>query len=196
MFRFLSRLWRTCAEAADELEAAEPPGPGEGYADDERVLRKAHWAIDKVSADSGGGHFGFNTAIAAVMELLNELTREKRGDASPGAVRFALATAASLIFPFAPHAGTDAFHRLTGRRVWEEPWPTADDGVPDEHDVRARRSRSTASRAPAGASRPTRRRTSCSHRPASTRNVQSHVDGKQTVKEIVVPGKLVNLVVR
>ena len=53
----------------------------------------------------GGTRFTFNTAIAAVMELLNELTPEKRGEASAGAVRFALASAASLVFPFAPHVG-------------------------------------------------------------------------------------------
>src|SRR3712207_7144785 len=63
------------------------------------VLRKAHWAIEKVTADLGGGRFAFNTAIAAVMELLNELTPAKRGSASAGAVRFSLATAASLLFP-------------------------------------------------------------------------------------------------
>ena len=72
-----------------------------------------------------GGRFAFNTAIAAVMELVNECyaRREGAGDAS---LRFATATAASLIFPFAPHCGADVYELLTGRRVWEEPWPAAD----------------------------------------------------------------------
>ena len=47
------------------------------------MLRKAHWAIDKVTNDMRD-RFNFNTAIAAVMELLNELTPAKRGDAAPG----------------------------------------------------------------------------------------------------------------
>ena len=47
------------------------------------IMRKANWAIDKVTADLAN-RFAFNTAIAAVMELINELTDEKRGDAEPG----------------------------------------------------------------------------------------------------------------
>ena len=49
MYRFLRRLWRTAAEAAD-LPDEPPPELGAGNADDDRVLRKAHWAIDKVVA--------------------------------------------------------------------------------------------------------------------------------------------------
>ena len=53
-------------------------------ADDERLMRKAHWAIDKVTSDMSE-RFNFNTAISAVMEIVNEVTPAKRGDASPGA---------------------------------------------------------------------------------------------------------------
>ena len=67
MHRFLGRLWRTCAEAADELPADADPRRARN-ADDERLLRKTHWAIDKVTSDMSG-RFNFNTAIAAVMEL-------------------------------------------------------------------------------------------------------------------------------
>ena len=74
--------------------------------------------------------FQFNTAIAAVMELVNEAYRLKDGlygdPAGAAAVRFATATAASLIFPFAPHLGAEVWERLSGGRVWEQPWPEAD----------------------------------------------------------------------
>ncbi len=123
MFRFLSRLWRTCAEAAEALP--DHPVPDEPGADGLRVLRKAHWAIEEVTS-AMAGRFAFNSAIARVMELLNECTPAKRGEAEPGAVRFALSTAASLLFPFAPHVSADAYERLTGARVWEEPWPAAE----------------------------------------------------------------------
>ena len=70
-------------------------------------------------------NFAFNTAIAAVMELVNEIYRGR--DSAPAAdVRFAIATAGSLVFPFAPHLGSEVYERLTRRRVWEEPWPEAD----------------------------------------------------------------------
>src|SRR3712207_6005486 len=67
MHRFLSRLWRTCVEACELPDAPVPSGSL--GADDARVLRKAHWAIDKVTTDLGGGRFTFNTALAAIMEL-------------------------------------------------------------------------------------------------------------------------------
>src|SRR5215217_4192632 len=128
--RFLGRLWRL---GADVAEAAGPaadgvdlvPGePADLDAADLAVARKAHWAIEKVTGDMAG-RFAFNTAIAAVMELTNEVSRH-RETASRRVLRFALATASSLLFPFAPHVASDAYDLLTGRRVWEEPWPEAD----------------------------------------------------------------------
>ena len=74
--------------------------------------------------------FQLHTAIAAVMELVNDAYRLKDGlygdPAGEAAVRFATATAASLIFLFAPHLGAEAYESLTGERVWEQPWPAAD----------------------------------------------------------------------
>ena len=91
------------------------------------LLRKAHWAIDKVSSDLGG-RFAFNTAIAAVIELVNDAYRDKDRmvESAPGQLRLAVATAGSLIFPFAPHLGAEVYELMTGGRVWEEPWPDAD----------------------------------------------------------------------
>jgi len=194
MHRFLGRLWRLSAEAADELPAQGASYPDELGSDDERLLRKAHWAIDKVTTDMTE-RFNFNTAIAAVMELLNEVTPAKRGTASPGAVRFVLATAASLLFPFAPHVSADAYHLLTGERVWEQPWPSADPEYLEtptfelvlqvNGKVRDRvQARSDASRDELVALA------------RESSRVQQFIDGNEVVKEIVVPGKLVNVVVR
>jgi leucyl-tRNA synthetase len=195
--RFLSRLWRLCAEAAD----ATPPTGIEGDlaapldldGADLQLARKTAWAIDKVTGDLSG-RFAFNTAIAAVMELTNEASR-LRDEAAPDVRRFALATAASLLFPFAPHMSADAYERLTGRRVWEEPWPDADPALLERDVVQIVcqvngkvRDRVQAA---AGASRDDLLEL-CRAAP----NVQVHLDGKEVVKEIVVPGKLVNLVVR
>ena len=118
--RFLSRLWTAAAEVGGTSARPARLRRGEPSA----LLRKAHWAIDKVTRDMQT-NFGFNTAIAAVMELTNEIYRQ-RGSAPPGDVRFAVATAGSLIFPFAPHLGAEVYEMMTGRRVWEEPWPEAD----------------------------------------------------------------------
>ncbi|MCW2966857.1 MAG: leucyl-tRNA synthetase, partial [Solirubrobacteraceae bacterium] len=192
MFRFLSRLWRTCAEAAEELPA-DPP-PDNLNPDGVRIMRKAHWAIDKVTNDMSG-RFAFNTAIAAVMELLNEITPAKRGAAEPGVVRFALATAASLLFPFAPHVAADAYHLLTGERVWEEDWPEAEAAYleTDTFELVCQVNGKVRDRieAPTGASDDELRELALAQP-----NVHAHVDGKDVVKVVVVPGKLVNVVVR
>jgi len=192
MHRFLGRLWRTCAEAAAELP--EGPIPGELGADDQRLLRKAHWAIEKVTADMSG-RLNFNTAIAAVMELVNETTPAKRGAAAPGSVRFALSTAASLLSPFAPHVSADAYHLLTGERVWEQPWPLADPVYlqADSFELVCQVNGRVRDRVPAptGASRE-----QLLELARATSKMRAHLDGHDVLKEIVVPDKLVNIVVR
>ena len=124
--RFLARLWRLAMETADRAGAptAERVTPETVEGDDLLLVRKTHWAIEKVSGDLR--RFAFNTAIAAVMELLNDCSR-LRESASVETLRFALATAASLLFPFAPHVCADVYDRLTGERVWAQPWPRAED---------------------------------------------------------------------
>jgi leucyl-tRNA synthetase len=192
MFRFLGRLWRTAAAAAEELP--DDPIPDELRPDDERLLRKAHWAIEKVTSDMTG-RFNFNTAISAVMELLNEVTPAKRGAAAPGSVRFALSTAASLLFPFAPHTAADAYHLLTGARVWEAPWPVADPAFleTDSFELVLQVNGKVRDRvqAPSGASRDELLALA-----RETPKMHHYLDGHEVVKEIVVPGKLVNVVVR
>jgi leucyl-tRNA synthetase len=192
MHRFLSRLWRVSAVAAEELP--DDPMPDELNADALRILRKVHWAIDKVTNDMDQ-RFSFNTAIAAVREMFNEVTAEKRGDADPGTVRFALAMASSLLFPFAPHVTSDAYMLLTGRRVWEEPWPAADSAFleADTFELVVQVNGKVRDRveAPTSASKDDLLTLA-----RGLPNVVAHVDGKDVVKEIVVPGKLVNVVVR
>ena len=192
--RFLGRLWRLGAGLAEHGAPAPIDATVNGAAgDDLELLRKAHWAIDKVTGDMNG-RFAFNTAIAAVMELVNECyaRRDSAGEAS---LRFATATAASLIFPFAPHAGADVFELLTGTRVWDEPWPEADPALleRDEVEIALQINGKLRDRMPASSSADRAQlETLARARP----RVQAHIDGKDVVKVIVVPAKLVNFVVR
>jgi leucyl-tRNA synthetase len=112
--RFLRRLWRIVHEAS------VASGDADGSAGP--LVRKAHETIAKVSDDIGR-RFVFNTPIAAVMELVNELGRDP---AAPGA-RFAAETAVSLIQPYAPHVSEELWSRLGHERLWEQPWPVADE---------------------------------------------------------------------
>jgi leucyl-tRNA synthetase len=196
--RFLSRLWRLCGEL-EGLEAAAGEGSGEEPEGARReLLAKSHWAIDKVTRDFQRG-FQFNTAIAAVMELVNDAYRLKDGlVADPegvAALRFAATTAASLIFPFAPHLGAEVWERLNGGRVWEQPWPQADPALlaSDTVTLVVQVNGKLRDRIEVAADAPEEDLLALARQ---SEKVAGHLDGKEVVKEVVVPGKLVNLVVR
>jgi leucyl-tRNA synthetase len=194
--RFLTRLWRLKEEVVDRTSAGGEQGNPSGGAAE--LLRKAHWAIDKVTSDIERD-FGFNTAIAAVMELVNEAYRVKEdlyGDPAGEAVlRFATQTAASIIFPFAPHLGADVYEAITDRRVWEDQWPQPDPALLESDVftlvVQVNGKRRASVEAPAGAARE-----ELLELARANAGVRRHIDGKEVVKEVVVPGKLVNLVVK
>jgi leucyl-tRNA synthetase len=185
--RFLSRLWTAAVEA--------PPDDGQTGATSPAtpLLRKAHWAIDKVTRDMQG-RFAFNTAIAAVMELVNEIYRERAG-APAAEVRFAIATAASLIFPFAPHLGSEVYELMTGERVWEQPWPVAEPSLlaRDEIQLVVQLNGKLVDRVPAPAEAS---REQLEEIARGSGKLAARLNGKQIVKAVVVPGKLVNFVVK
>jgi leucyl-tRNA synthetase len=189
--RFLSRLWTLAVEAPEGDAAASDAKPA--GSEPSALLRKAHWAIHRVTRDMDHS-FSFNTAIAAVMELVNEVYRQR--DSVPAAdVRFAIATAASLIFPFAPHLGAEVYERLTGRRVWEEPWPEADPALlaTDEIQLVVQLNGKLIDRlsAPAEASQEELEAIA-----RGSDKLSARLNGKQIVKAIVVPGRLVNFVAK
>jgi leucyl-tRNA synthetase len=198
--RFLARLWRLGEEVAERAsagnEASPPSDPASG--DSRALLAKAHWAIDRVTRSFERG-FHFNTAVAAVMELVNDVYRLKDSlsdDPLDGAsVRFATETAASLIFPFAPHLGSEVYERLTGKRVWEQPWPQADPAFLSADLVTyvVQVNGKLRDRIEAESDAPEEEVLRLAR---ESEKVQRHLDGKAVVKEIFVPGKLVNLVVR
>jgi len=189
--RFLSRLWRLGEElGADGPRAASAPANPQG--DALTLVRKANWAIEKVTIDVRD-RWAFHTAIAAVIELVNDLYRYDEAD--PAARRFATATAASLIFLFAPHLGAEVYERLTGERVWEQPWPAADPAmlVADTFELVCQVNGKVRDRvtAPTGATREELERLAL-----ASDGIKAHLNGDTIVKVIVVPGKLVNVVAR
>jgi leucyl-tRNA synthetase len=194
--RFLSRLWRLCEEVEARTAAGEPGTDVGGEA--RELLGKAHWAVEKSTRDFQRG-FQFNTAISAVMELVNDAYRLKDGlygdPDGEAAVRFATITAASLIFPFAPHLGAEVFERLAGERVWEQPWPEPDAALLARDTVtlvvQVNGKLRDRIEAPADAGKE-----QLLELARASEKVGGHLAGKDVVKEVVVPGKLVNLVVR
>jgi leucyl-tRNA synthetase len=183
--RFLARLWRI----ANDVGAGDAAPSG----DPSDLVRKAHWAIDKVGSDLGE-RFAFNTAISAVMELVNDSYRLR--ESSPADhVRFAIATAGSLIFPFAPHLGAEVYELITGGRVWEEPWPVADPEllVGDTVEVVVQINGKLRDRLQVAAGAEL---DELDRRARESPRVAAHLDGREVAKVVVVPDKLVNFVVR
>ena len=109
MFRVLSRLWRLGLEVAESGPAeGEPEGP---------LVRTAHETIRKLSDDIER-RFQFNTPIAAVTELVNDIYAVKDDPEQAAAVRFATETAISLIQPYVPHITEELWQRLGHERLW------------------------------------------------------------------------------
>ncbi|HSX21592.1 MAG TPA: leucine--tRNA ligase, partial [Gaiellaceae bacterium] len=178
--RFLRRLWRLVNEVAEGA-----PAVGEAGA----LTRKTHETIARVSDDIGR-RFQFHTPISALMELVHAIAE----DPTATDARFAAETAVSLIQPYAPHIAEELWQRLGHERLWEQPWPVADEAQL-EHDtfelvvqvngkVRDRLTVET------GLSED-----ELVERAKASDRVSAHIDGAKIRKTIVVPGKLVNIVV-
>jgi leucyl-tRNA synthetase len=192
--RFLGRVYRLHPAGGDPLVS---PGVDDVEGAALQLTRKAHWAIQKVTGDIE--RFQFNTAIAALMELVNEIYRVDAqphdDEAGKHALSFATTTVASLLFPFAPHLAAEVYERMTGRHVWEADWPEADPALLESDTVQVVVQVNGKVRDSVEVGVDTGEeelKEAARARP----NVQRHLDGREVAREIVVPGKLVNFVVR
>jgi leucyl-tRNA synthetase len=181
MLRFVRRLWRIVNEV---VEAAPPAGDGTTP-----LGRKAHATIARVTDDLGRRE-SFNTAISAVMELVNALSGETAGPDS----RFAAETAVSLIQPYAPHVTEELWSLLGHSRLWESAWPVADETLLKRDTVelvlQVNGKVRDRMQVPAGLSEE-----ELIALAKGSEKVQAHLNGGEPRRVIVVPDKLVNLVV-
>ncbi len=179
--RFLRRVWRNFVDdRTDALLVTDAAPP-------EALLRTLHKTIARVTEDLE--RLSFNTAIAAMIEMNNELVKL---EAIPRAVAepFVL-----LLAPFAPHVAEELWQRM-GREasLAYEPWPEADERYLRENTVKIAVQVNGKMRAtitvPAGADKETVLAAARAHE-----NVARHLDGKSLRREIYVPGRIVNFVV-
>ncbi len=193
-FRFLKRLWRQ-VRAHVEGDPAVALTPDALDAGQKALRAKTHETLKK-AGDDIGRRMTFNTAIAAVMELLNAVSRFDDGSEQGRAVvQEALEAAVRLLAPITPHVCSELWAALGhADEVIDTPWPQPDEAamVSDSMTLavqvngKLRGNIEVASDATKdsilGAAR-------------SEPNVTRHLEGKTLRKEIYVPGKLVNLVV-
>jgi len=192
-FRFLKRLWRIAHDHA----AAGQAGAVEMAVLDARqksLRRVTHQALAKVTDDLAR-RFTFNTAIASVMELLNEVSRfEVKSAQDRAVVQEALERSVLMLSPMVPHIA----HRLWqvlghATAVVDERWPEADPAamVADSVEIVVQVNGKVRGRVavPAGAPEDSIRAAAL-----ADAGVQRHLEGKAPKRVIVVPGKLVNVV--
>ncbi len=190
--RFLGRVWRAVLDNMALIGDAEIPEEASGSAADLR--RKTHQTIKKVTEDVDG-RFHFNTAIAAVMELVNSIYAFKDAEQHPGSLREALEAVVRLLNPFVPHAceelweilGHDESIELAGWPQWDETALVADViTLVVQVNGKVRGKVEVAVDADKDA---------VEQVALAEPNVQRFVEGKQVRKIIVVPGRLINIVV-
>jgi len=126
-FRFLNRVWKLFQELLGRPDLGQGGEPEAQSEPDKEIRRKTHQTIQKVTQDMTGG-FKFNTAISAMMELLNMLYDYKD---SPGAktpiLREALTAMIRLMGPFTPHVAEEMWSRLGGGGdLFKGGWPNHD----------------------------------------------------------------------
>ncbi len=196
--RFMKRLWKAVHSHVQEGAPAGPPDKAALSPPQRAMRRLAHETLRKVTHDLGTRRT-FNTAIAAVMELMNALTKfaaEDKGGQGRAVVHEALEIVVLVLSPVVPHACHSLWRALghADRAPVDERWPQVDaqalvrDAIEVVVQVNGKlRGRVTV---PASADEATVREAAL-----ADETVQKYVDGKPLRKFVYVPGKLANVVV-
>ncbi|OQS45017.1 leucine--tRNA ligase [Chromobacterium violaceum] len=193
-FRFLKRLWKSAREHV-EAGVVAPYAAGELNASQKELRFKLHGTIQKV-ADDYGRRQQFNTAIAAVMELLNAYDKaDTSGDIGRAVAQEVLEAATLLLSPIVPHVCDGIWNALKpGTELLAQAWPKVDEAALVKSEIelmvqvcgKLRGSVTVA----ADAAKDAIEAAALAHE-----NVIKFMEGKPAKKIIVVPGRLVNIVV-
>ncbi|MEO6981613.1 MAG: class I tRNA ligase family protein, partial [Edaphobacter sp.] len=203
--RFLSRVYRLTTKYAGVARTAKNASRNEkGSVAEQKLLRKLHRTIAKVTLDFSG-RWHFNTSIAAVMELVNEtVTAEPAidaGEISAAAVSEVLHNLVLLLAPFAPFFAAEMWEQIGGEGVvFRTAWPVANEELVREDEmeipVQVNGKLVTVVRVPAGSHADVVQEAALADAKVKARVSDLSAGGKTVAKVIVVPGKLVNLVVK
>ena len=199
--RFLGRVWRlvtkyapVCRSAARGQSATQNSG-----AVALKLLRKLHQTTAKITQDFEG-RWHFNTCVAAIMELVNEIqaadAQLTAGEVPAPVMLELLQTLVLLLAPFAPYLAAELWEELGGEdAVLRQPWPKSDPGLAKENEVeipvQINGKLVSVIRVPAGSDAKVMEAAALVEE-----KVKARIAGKTVAKIIVVPGRAVNLVVK
>jgi len=197
-WRFLNRVYRLVDRHAERLRSAKQ-GAGESrdLTEAERnLLRKTHQTLARVTSDFEK-RWHFNSAIALIMELLNEIYAQEplEENIRPAAMKEILEIVTLMLAPMVPHLSEELWEMLGhSGGLWRQKWPDHDAKLAKDTEVEVVVQVNGRVRgkflAPAGL-----QEADLVKRATSEASVAPHLSGKRIVKQIVVPDKLVNLVV-
>lgn len=190
-YRFLGRVYRFVTRNLDRADAGSLAERSEG---DRKVLRKLHQTIRKVTEDFES-RWHFNTSIAAIMELVNELYAWE-ADLTPPVVAEAIEKVTLLLAPFAPYLAEEIWEQA-GRKgpVFKQAWPEFDPTLAREEgaEIVLQVNGKVRSRATVPFGTPDDELKTIA---LADEKMRAFIEGKQIVKVIVVRDKLVNVVAK
>ncbi len=193
-YRFINRVYRLVYDFLEQY------GPGEmkeeeRNAADKALIYKLNYTINKVREDIE--RFAFNTAISAVMELVNEMYRYKDGDEmNVELFRFAINRLMLILSPFVPHVAEEMWEASGNEGlIYDQSWPEYDESTlrleTKEIVVQVNGRLRDKLQLPADISEEDMEKAAM-----DSDKIKNQLEGKQIVKVITVPGKLVNIVAK
>jgi len=195
-YRFLNRVWRQ-VQAHVDAGIVSAASSSEGLSKQAKALRlKLHETLQKVTDDMGRRQH-FNTAIAACMELMNEVSKfDETSDEARALMQEALEIVVLMLSPMTPHMAQSLWASLgQSGDVVDADWPTVDESalVKSEIELMVQVNGKLRGKIEVAADAD---KDSILAAAKAEESVIKFTDGKDIVKEIVVPGRLVNLVVK
>jgi len=197
-YRFLGRLWRIVGQYADYMDNEVVDYNPDDLTKAERDLRRVlHTTIKRVTEDIET-RYNFNTAISAIMELVNALYafKENNDQPNPGLVREIISVLLRLLAPFAPHITEELWSRTIAEgSVHKQKWPAYDETAlkVDEIEIVLQINGKVRDKIVVPVAIDQEK---VKEMALAQERVRNLIAGKQIVKVISVPNKLVNIVVK
>lgn len=193
-YRFLKRVWAIVEKYQDFVKESK----GDLSEDEFALRRKLHQTISKVTEDLDG-KFAFNTAISAVMELANEMYRfsETHSVIEDKLAKELVRNLLILLAPFVPHITEELWQQIGEKEnsVHDAEWPVCDESalVVDEVELAVQVNGKVRGTIKVAVSM---EKDEIADLAKGLAEVQKFIEGKTIVKTIVVPGRIVNIVVK
>ena len=197
-YRFLNRVYRLAIETVERINDEQNNSKAQDdkkNSDDKELLLMMNAAIKKVTEDAGG-RFNFNTAISSIMELVNECYRYKELDhARTDLLVDAVKNVVILLYPFAPHIAEEMWESFDSGRLGDQPWPSYDESAleRDEVEIVVQINGKIKEKLMVDSKLDKK---GLEDFVMANENVIAHIEDKNVIKVIPIPGRLVNIVVK